>query len=123
MVGSRMYVSRKIGTGEYKLVSHGYLYSMKTGIMKVYEGDIYERLNKKFDNRCIFVVDGRRHNLCNAVAGEMFNGLVWLPEKDDNKAIDILIDNEKLAISKLRDEIEYHEKRIELLRNAYCEVG
>lgn len=117
MVGSRMYVSRKIETGEYKLISHGYLYSMKTGILKVYEGDVYERLNKKFDNRCIFVVNGTRHNLCDRESGKVFNGLVWLPEKDDNVAIDILIENEKVAINKLRDEIGYHEKRIEVLRN------
>lgn len=123
MVGSRMYVTRKIESGEYKFISHGFLYSTKTGILKVYEGDVYlvRSGHSRLSDRCIFVVDGLRHNICMEKPGEVYNCLVWLPERDDNKAIDILIKNEEFAIWKLHNEIEYHEKRIKMLDESKAE--
>lgn len=95
-----------------------YLYSRYRGRFDVYEGE----LRPYGYSKGMAAFEYKRGNkgarlVCSPNPGEVYHGVVWLPEKDDAKALEIFIEHERLAIQELKDKIEHHEWNIEQLRS------
>lgn len=99
-------------------VIKGYLYSMWSGKLRVHEGYVEE--SKYARGRYHFHVTrgGKpiKRLMCSVEPGVITNATVWLPERDDQKAIDILVQYELEQIEKCKEKIEHHENKIETLK-------
>lgn len=114
---------------DFKLIATGYLYSPWNGTLREFAGEIHHRdeLRAEYDRlavpeRTYFIVKDERGRTikkfdCAADEGYIHNKTVWLREPDKRKAADILIEYEKIQISKLRWQIENHECLIETLKD------
>ncbi|MCF8018161.1 MAG: hypothetical protein K9L62_02060 [Vallitaleaceae bacterium] len=111
----------------------GYLYSIKTGKLTVREGyatyseqavlklEDYKRNGTPryapIANFYFGESDRWAHKVSCAIdPGTTYHMTVWLEERDDKKASDILIEREKLEIQMLNDEIQKRRYRIEALK-------
>ena len=120
----REFVERMIRNGVYLLMNRGYLYSLKDGKVRCQEGNVYKKAGDYRYNRVrIFIREDYSHVKCAVAEGEIYNGYVWLTEKNDRKAINIMLEHERLRISKLKEQINNHEERIEALLNNYCGIA
>lgn len=90
-----------------------YLYSLWSGMLKVYEGDIY---SSPWAGQGSFLSDGKRKG-CSLEPKKVHNAMVWIPERDDQLARVILIQYEEMEIKKLQDKIENHLNRINILKD------
>ena len=94
-----------------------YLYSKRSGRIEVYQGcvrptSVYSVTNARF----IFSRCGKdAYRQCTLEPCVVHNGVVWLPERDDKKAVDLFIEHERSAIQELKDKIERHEWNIKRL--------
>ena len=91
----------------------GYLYSMWSGALKVYEGCVEQSVHGG-DRYHFYVRRGTkiiRRVMCNGHPGFVSNATVWLEERDDKKAIDILIQYENEQIEELKDRIRKYIQR------------
>lgn len=94
-----------------------YLYSRRSGRIEVRQGCVrptsaYSVTRAKFTyDRC-----GKEVYLqCTLEPGVVYSGVVWLPERDDKKAMDLFIEHEQMAIQELQEKIERHEWNIKRL--------
>lgn len=93
---------------EVKMICEkAFLYSTFTGNLTVTEGTVYE-------NGCF--QSGKKKIVCSKEPGEIYNSLLWLPERDDQKAEYILIRYHEGAIEELKKMIENHLKKISAIR-------
>lgn len=91
----------------------GYVYSLWTGQLKVEEGDVY---NSIYDERLAsFITKNKKKYQCALNPGIIYNGIVWLLERDDNLARQIMIDYEEGMILKLEDKISNHRHKITMM--------
>lgn len=110
----------------FKLIAIGHLYSPWNGTLREFTGEVYHRDEKRFareicTERTYFLVRdkcGREIKKldCAPHEGEVHNKVLWLTERDPRKAAGILIEYEETQISKLRFQIENHERLIETLK-------
>jgi ribosomal protein L24 len=96
------------------LKSNVYLYSLRMGELKVYEGEVRKTVN--LDG--IFITE-TGNIACSSEPRDVYNGVVWLPEKHDNLAKSILIQYEEAEIAILKEKIEYHSN---IIRNLKGEI-
>ena len=71
-----------------------YIYSLWKGKFLIHNGDVHVRKNySRYVNHATFLdrTDVRSYS-CNSEPGVVYNQTVWLYEKDDEKAIQLLID-------------------------------
>lgn len=118
----REWMKRKLETGAMTYITDGYLYSMQTGVLTVRQGSVYCRHDiSRHANLCDFYtdVDTCKKLLIEPEAGVIHNKAMWLPERDDAKAIDIFTEYENAQIAKLQNEINMHKHRIELMSAVY----
>ena len=112
------WLERKIKSGTMEFISDGYLYSMQTGTISVRQGEVYHRHDiSRFNHLHLFVYDPDYygHVQCSTESGAIHNKALWLPERDDKKAIDIFVKNEQLKIEELEKEIKRREQAIKVL--------
>lgn len=88
-----------------------YLYSLWSGQVKVYEGDVYERW--RVDG--IFVTKTKNFT-CSTKPEVVSNAVVWLPEPNERLARQILIQYHEKEISKLKEKIDNHINKILILK-------
>ena len=65
-----------------------YLYSLWNKKFACYEGEV--KPSSRRGGGSYFVSDTKQL-VCASEPGVVYNGMVWLPEKDNNKAIDLLV--------------------------------
>ena len=93
-----------------------YLYSLWRGELKIHEGEIHRLWSS--DGVC---VTNKRNVKCSLEPGAVFNSVLWLPEKDDQRAIEILIAYEENCILLLEEKIVNHRINIGKLKGTYKE--
>lgn len=94
---------------------HAYIYSMWSGILRVYEGSV-----RSLPTRTVFVGNkpGGKDLHCSDTFGEVYNAVVWFPFRDDDLAKNTLIRYELDAIAKLKEKIDAHINKISLIKHS-----
>lgn len=93
---------------ENSIICEGaFLYSTFTGKLTVTEGVMYE-------NGCF--QSGKKKIGCAKEPGVIYNSLLWLPERDDQKAEYLLVRYHEEAIHRLKEKIESHLRKIAIIR-------
>lgn len=95
-----------------------YLYSIGDEGLLFLEGYIDHKRRYYGGNRLPFCIDGRFKSMCGRKSGYMYNGHVWLPERDDELARKILMEYENARIKDLERQIESHKKKIKILNES-----
>lgn len=91
-----------------------YLYSKRSGRIEVRQGCV--RPNTRYKARFIFERCGKETYLqCPLEPGVVHNGVVWLTEPDIQKARDLFIEHERVAIEELQEKIKRREWNIKML--------
>ena len=91
-----------------------YLYSRYSGRIEVYQG--YIRPFNRYGARFTFKRGGKDTYLqCPFEPGVVNHAVVWLPERDDQKAKELFIQHERDAIVELQEKIKRREWNIKLL--------
>ena len=91
-----------------------YLYSRHNGRIEVYQGYVRPYIRDKA--RFTFKRFGKDANLqCPLEPGVVHHNVVWLYEDDIQKARELFIEHELLAINELKDKIERHRWNIKLI--------
>lgn len=90
-----------------------YLYSLWTGRLKEYKGDIYESMRN--DNLANFKTETHRY-LCSMQPGVVYNGSVWFAEQNIEKAKKCLIEYEEINILEFQEKIKNCLHRIKVLK-------
>ena len=91
-----------------------YLYSRYTGKTEVHQG--YLRPFNRYGARFTYERYGKDAYLqCPFESGVVRHGVVWLPERDDQKAKELFIQREKDAIAELQEKIKRREQNIKML--------
>ena len=113
---------------EFGKIADGYLYSVWTGQIEEFKGEIYHRdeythEGKWYPSRTRFIAYdkyGRRTKSydCSNVEGEFYNKVVWLKKPNLNKAVKEFIRYEKSEILKLKQRIDHHKMVIDSLKNS-----
>ena len=95
----------------------GVLYSIWNGTVKAYEGEI-----KVIDEeRGIFKSTTQRFT-CHAEPEKIYNAVVWLKEKDDNKAVQLLIDYNYNQLYLAYEKVDNYENKIKMLREYQTDI-
>ena len=81
----------------------GFMYSLWSGQLLVYEGEVVKTVSMDDD---LGRFDGKTKSfMCSIRPGVVCNSVVWLDERDDEKAKIILINYEEFQISILREKL------------------
>lgn len=92
-----------------------YLYSRYSGRIEMYLGSV--RPFTRYNGQFTFKRGGKNAYLqCSLDPGVVHHGVVWLQERDDDKARELFIEHEELAIQELKEKIERREWNIKLLK-------
>lgn len=96
-----------------------YFYKFVNGRLKVKEGYI-SGYTYRSSHEMKFQYGKKYHewNRCHPEAGEIMNGGLWLPERDDKKARDIFIEHYESCIKGLEERIANYRTNIEILNDA-----
>ena len=97
-----------------------YLYSTKTGELKIYEGTIRNYRHNKYKAE---FMTGTNLFIVAKAFGVYYNSMLWLPEKDDKAAVDIIMDYEEQKIASLYADIKKHTSKVESLVKFIDEKG
>lgn len=99
---------------EQVICERAFLYSLLTGEFKLYEGRIIAGKNYKYGMADFF---GKKKNLiCSSKEGEIYNSIIWLTDRDDQKVIDIMVKYQEEQITKLKKKIDNYLNKINLIR-------
>lgn len=93
----------------------GFLYSIWTNEFRVYEGKVLSTNRKSLDGLAFFCFARIRIN-CSLKPGEIYNSMVWLKERNDQFAIDIMIKYQEEQIKNLKRKIDNHSNKIILIQ-------
>lgn len=95
-----------------------YLYSMWNNELVMKEGYIdYTKFYYRND-RVPFHIDGHYKTMCGREPGFVYNGFVWLTERDDELARRIFIGYEEMRIADLERQLENHKQKIKILKES-----
>lgn len=111
----------------YKSLGAGYLYKLYDGELQEYSGEVVideryaEMLSNMIRGRAYFKVGGSQDRsaktfTCSDIEKEVYNGLVWLHESNEQKAAHLLLSNEHDRIDQLEKELKRHRKTIDILK-------
>lgn len=89
-----------------------YLYSLSNDKIKMYEGDI--RMISWYND--IICTTQTKNIKCSAEPGVVHGNVVWLPERDDNRAITHFIQYGEAEVMSLKERIENKQNIIENLK-------
>lgn len=91
------------------------LYSLWSGEFRVAEGSVFTV--KGFEKYGTFRFNDRDKIVtCHLEPEKVYNAMVWLPERDDQKAIQILLKYHENKIKELKEKINGHLKNMGLIR-------
>jgi hypothetical protein len=93
----------------------GFLYSVWSGQLKVYEGDVYDAEYQTKQGR-FYAPSIKKGFQCGLQAGEVFNAVVWLAEENKELALQMLISNEELSMAILQEKMDNHINKIRILK-------
>ena len=96
---------------------NGVLYSIWNGTVKAYQGEI----KVIDDERGIFKTTTKRFT-CHAEPGKLYNAVVWLEEKDDEKAVQLLIDYNYKQLDLAYEKVDNYKNKIQMLRACQREL-
>lgn len=88
------------------------LYTVKRGILNMYEGDVHKTWQ---DWEGLFKT-GNKNIPCSSQSKFVVNGMVWLLERNDDLARDLLIQYEEAQIAMLERGIEINRIKIKMLK-------
>ena len=91
---------------------NGFLYSIWNGSVKVYKGEAIV-IDEK---RGIFKSKSKRFT-CHAEPGEIYNAVVWLEERNDEIAIQLLIDYNYQQLDSAYEKVDNYKDKIQMLRS------
>ncbi len=101
------------------LGTKGYLYSKWQGRFEVQEGYVMASNYSHWIGRFVIKQGHKEKNLqCPLEPGEVYNAVLWLSERDDEKARQLFIEREESIIADLKRKIERHERSIQILKEA-----
>ncbi len=92
----------------------GFLYSVWSGELRVREGKVV--IGNPFRETYTFISKDAVSVTCSNHPGEVYNAMVWLEERDDQKAKELLIDYYQNKIDDLKEVIQGHQNKINLLK-------
>lgn len=101
-----------------------YVYSLWSGSFLCKECEIDLNKPSMLDGTLTARYNNKR--LCIGVAaapGAVFNNIVWLEERDDIRAADILIIHQKEQMAKLEERINNHKNKIDMLSKIIKEAN
>lgn len=93
---------------------NAYIYSMWSGELEVYNGKVETKRPDK-PNMGVFVGEGKIFT-CSNDPSQVYNAVVWLPERDDELAKSYLIDYEECQIAILSRKIRHHQDKIKRIK-------
>ena len=90
-----------------------YLYSLWSGRLVVHPGHVH----KGYLNDDVGRFQSKNKSFgCSIHPGVMYNSVVWLEERNDDRAKDILIEYEETQITALQEKIDNHLHKIKILK-------
>lgn len=101
---------------EYKnIIEKVFLYSTWSGKLRVMDGII---ISTKIKSTLVTFIDNSTKKVINCYAEpeEVYNAMVWLPERNDKKAKEILIKYHETEINELKEKIEGHLTKINIIK-------
>lgn len=101
-------------TGKEIIREDAYLYSTWNGLIVIYRGQV---VGDPCNGRARFIGYKRLHQ-CSSYEGEVFNGFVWLTDRDDQKARKFLISSRELAIKFAELKISLDKEKIKMIESA-----
>ena len=102
-----------------------YVYSLWSGSFLCKKCEIDLNKPSMLDGTLTARYDNKRLGIGIGVAtapGVVFNNIVWLEERDDIRAADILIIHQKEQMAKLEERINNHKNKIDMLSKIIKEV-
>lgn len=97
---------------------HGFLYSMWPGYLNVTEGEILH-----ISKYTYFIRENDTKKICcHSEPEKIYNGLLWLEERDDEKAINLLIEYHEREVKKLKEKINSHLEKIIQLQGRLVKI-
>lgn len=91
---------------------NAYLYQIQKGILNVYEGDVHKTWK---DYEGAFITN-TKNRACSSKPKLVVNAAVWLTERNDDLARELLSKYEEEEISILERKIENHRLKIKILK-------
>ena len=99
-----------------------YVYSLWSGRFLCKECEIDLNKPSILDGSLTARYNGKRLGVANA-PGVVYNAIVWLEERDDIRAADILIIHQKEQMAKLEERINNHKNKIDMLSKIIKEAN
>ena len=94
-----------------------FLYTLWGGSLKAYQGEI-KPVNEE---RSVFRSKTKRF-ICASESKTIYNAVVWLPVRNDELAIELLIIHNEQQIESLKDRMLHYELKIKTLSDALVEI-
>ena len=97
-----------------------YLYSRYRGRFDVYQGSVRpSNYGRGRNAQFLCTRNGKQSCLqCDPNLGVVHHSVLWLPERDDEKARELFIEHERFVIKELQDKIEHHEWNIKQIKES-----
>lgn len=99
---------------EQIICEKAFLYSLWTGEFKLYEGRIVT--GEKYKDGMARFIGEKKEMICPSKDGEIYNSIIWLTDRDDQKVIDIMVKYQEEKIEELKKKINNHLNKINLIR-------
>jgi hypothetical protein len=100
------------------LSKKGYLYSMWSGKVKVYEGEVHY-MPWNIIGRFNTIPRSNKTFMCSVEPEVVCNAVVWIETKDEKLARELLIDYENGQIKVLQKKIDNHLHKISVLEGVF----
>lgn len=91
-----------------------FLYSLWSGEFKLYEGRIVVGENYKYGMARF--IGAKKEMICSSKEAEIYNSIIWLRNRDDQKAVNTMIKYQEEQITKLKKKIDNYLNKINLIR-------
>lgn len=107
-----------ISKNDYEIISDtAYLYSTWSGNIAIKIGRVVEHQGFRNTGTGTFIDENEIKIVsCHLEPGKIYNASVWLPQRDDEKAKEILVKYHENEIKKLKEKIENHINKINIIQ-------
>lgn len=99
---------------EQVVCEKAFLYSLWSGEFKRYEGTIVAGANYK--DGLAYFTNKKKNIMCSSNEGTIWNSIIWLTDRDDQKVIDAFVKYQEEKISELKKKIDSHLNKINLIK-------
>lgn len=91
-----------------------YIYTIRDNQLIIKKGDVF--VNERYRSASFRPADNNTHTACAIEAWDIRYGKLWLPNRDDERAKELLIKYHESRIEALRKQIKSHELTIRNLK-------